>query len=196
MNSKNNTKISFLYRDAANYKFWHDAVVAGSVSQEQIDQIMGALEGDGGYFIPSAVGLPCDYASGYEPNDDDHPWCELFADSFEPTDHAPTVDMTAEALVQRFCDAKGRWEDLAPIEFSQAFVQPEASEPSDQTAPELRVVVVVEGGIVQAVYASDTRIGVEVIDTDTDDADECDSIDQALKALEQDVSSGSMTQTY
>lgn len=37
-----NTRISYLYRDAGNYKRWNEAVVEGIITLEQIDSIMGA----------------------------------------------------------------------------------------------------------------------------------------------------------
>ena len=54
-----NTKISYLYRDADNYKMRHEVVIAGSMSEEQEKAIEDSLD-EGVYFIPSQVGLPDD----------------------------------------------------------------------------------------------------------------------------------------
>ena len=104
-----NTRIDFLYRDAANYKFPQHAVISGSITDMQIQTILGCLN-DGEYFIPSQVGLPCSYASPYEPCDDDHPFCALSAQSFSETFSAEDTQITADELVAKFLAAKGNWQ--------------------------------------------------------------------------------------
>ncbi len=47
-----NTHISYLYRDACNYKVHNEAIIRGELSAQQIDVIMGCLN-DGEYFIIS-----------------------------------------------------------------------------------------------------------------------------------------------
>ena len=111
-----NTKIEFLYRDASNYKFYHEVVVAGCISDSQVDTIISTLD-DGEYFIPSVVGLPCDYATGFDENEDDHPWCELSQHSFKRTAAKPTISISASELVKRFEEAKGEWKSLYEAAF-------------------------------------------------------------------------------
>lgn len=103
-----NTKILYLYRDADNYKMMNECVIEGVLSKEQLQVILDCLQ-DGEFFIPSQVGLP-EKRFG-EITESDHCWFELNAYSFLATPDAPTVDLSAEALVQAFCDRKNRWDD-------------------------------------------------------------------------------------
>ena len=105
-----NTKISFLYTDADNYKFVHSVVVNGPATEAQIDAILETLDEEE-FFIPDLVGFPCDYATGYTYNEDaDHPFCRLEKDDFEETSEAPTVDMTMDDVVKSFVAHAGSWE--------------------------------------------------------------------------------------
>lgn len=52
-----NTRISYLYRDASNYKQHNEVTVPGTFSEEQIDVIIGCLD-LGEYFIPKQIGFP------------------------------------------------------------------------------------------------------------------------------------------
>ncbi len=52
-----NTKISYLYRDADNYKMHNKCVIAGTLTTEQARTIKDSCE-MGEYFIPRQVGLP------------------------------------------------------------------------------------------------------------------------------------------
>lgn len=108
-----NTKISFTYRDAANYKIQNSCVLAGEINSNMIAMILDACE-DGERFIPEAVGLP--HATfediGYSYHDDlDHPWFELGKYNFELTFDPPSVDLTLPRLVANFVVHKNHWED-------------------------------------------------------------------------------------
>lgn len=108
-----NTKISFTYRDAANYKIQNSCVLAGEINSNMIAMILDACE-DGKRFIPEAVGLP--HATfediGYSYHDDlDHPWFELGKYNFELTFDPPSVDLTLPRLVANFVVHKNHWED-------------------------------------------------------------------------------------
>lgn len=103
-----NTKISYLYRDASNYKMPNDIVIAGLITEHQIDIIMDCLDG-GQYFIPKQVGLPEERFGEW--TEDDHCWFELHRDSFVATGEEPGADLTADELVWRFREAKGNWND-------------------------------------------------------------------------------------
>ena len=107
-----NTIINFLYRDAANYKFWYQEIVKGEITEDQKKTIFSTLD-QGEYFIPAAVGLNCGYAAGYAPCDDDHPWCELWEDAFQLTNEPPTTELTTEELTAAFLNAKPKWEEYA-----------------------------------------------------------------------------------
>ena len=83
-------------------------VIRGSISPEQIDTIIGCLE-DEMHFIPRQVGLPEDRFD--EMTEDDHAWFELERESFEPTDHAATEDISVLELVENFKKAKNNWDE-------------------------------------------------------------------------------------
>lgn len=103
-----NTKISYLYRDASNYKKWNEAVLEGVITDDQIDSIIGCLE-CGEYFIPKQVGLP---ETRFEKvTSDDHCWFELNRDSFALTDEEADIDMDVGELVRAFIEAFGKWDD-------------------------------------------------------------------------------------
>lgn len=106
-----NTLIGYMYRDAANYKFYYEEVVAGAITEDQIGTILNCLD-CGIYFIPGQVGLPCEYARNCDYDEQlDHPWCELREDGFELVNDEPTLNMTVNTLVQSFLNASGRWEE-------------------------------------------------------------------------------------
>lgn len=104
-----NTKISYMYRDADNYKTWNEEVLKGEISAQQLMTIVDCLE-DKMYFIPSQVGLP--EVRFDDVTEADHCWFELCPEQdFSSTEHAPTIDMTVDELVKRFQAARGRWND-------------------------------------------------------------------------------------
>lgn len=90
-----NTEVSYLYRDAHNYKNQTSVVVEGEV---QFSDIVPYLSEDK-YFIPVQVGL--EGLNGYDA-ETDHPWHEIDPDDFELTRAKPTIDLTAAELVANF----------------------------------------------------------------------------------------------
>ena len=100
-----NTKFSYLYRDAGNYKFFKDVVLDGVLSLDQLNPSLWESE----YFIPSEVGLP-----DLQPEPltvDDHIWHEI--DAIEYTDDEPTTDISATSLVERFkISKKNSWNQI------------------------------------------------------------------------------------
>lgn len=103
-----NTKISYLYRDASNYKMPNEVVIAGPITEHQISIIMDCLECREN-FIPSQVGLPEERFGEW--TEDDHCWFELQRCGFEATGEEPDVYITADELVGKFLEAKGNWDD-------------------------------------------------------------------------------------
>lgn len=101
-----NTKITYLYRDAANWKKLNIAVVSGVITEPQKDIIMSHLY-EGEYFIPRQVGLPELRFSKI--TDLDHCWFELSRNSFEATNESPTEIINVDELVQRFRTVQ--WDD-------------------------------------------------------------------------------------
>lgn len=86
-----NTKISYLYRDADNYKMHNKCVIAGTLTTEQTRTIKDCCE-MGEYFIPRQVGLPERRFDRYDPTVD-HCWFELDEDCFSETIEPPKADI-------------------------------------------------------------------------------------------------------
>ena len=107
-----NTKISYLYRDADNYKQHNECVIAGTLTAEQTRTIKDCCD-MGEYFIPRQVGLPERRFDRYDPAVD-HCWFELDEDSFSETIEPPTVALTATELVNRFEECRNNWQEDAP----------------------------------------------------------------------------------
>lgn len=103
-----NTRISYLYRDASNYKQHNEVIVSGTFTEEQIDTIIGCLD-EGEYFIPRQIGFP-EIRFG-EITEDDHCWFELSRDCFEETDAKPDIEMLPEEVVEKFVESVGKWDD-------------------------------------------------------------------------------------
>ena len=102
-----NTKFTYLYRDASNYKRNKTVVVRGNLVLEELQP---HLE-DGERFIPGQVDLPypqLEWSGDHYafPTEDDHVWCEVIPDGFEETTDEPTLDSTAEELLIKFQAAK------------------------------------------------------------------------------------------
>ena len=106
-----NTKISYPYRDAGNYKRYNECIVAGALSAKQIRAILDCCD-MGEYFIPGQVGLPEHRFDTYD-SQADHCWFELTADSFSETIEPPTIALTATELVNRFEGCRNNWQDEA-----------------------------------------------------------------------------------
>ncbi|WP_461818166.1 hypothetical protein [Faecalimonas sp.] len=102
-----NTKINYLYRDADNYKQYNEEIIAGTITEEQIQQILETLS-DGEHFIPHLVGFTEVFCGPI--TDSDHPYFELQKTDFEETKEKPTVNLTAEQLVTEFQRNQKNWE--------------------------------------------------------------------------------------
>ena len=101
-----NTKIFYLYRDACNYKTQNQIIVSGTVSDDQVSEILACCEGE--YFIPEQIGW--DLLRGWDVTEDDHPYAELDADSFQLTDEPATSSMTIDEVVMAFKSSKDKWD--------------------------------------------------------------------------------------
>lgn len=121
-----NTRISYLYRDASNYKVPNECIVRGLLTDEQTKAILDCLDRDN--FIPSQVGLPEKRFDRFDPEEDTC-WFELYESGFEPTDAEATVDLSVEELVSRFLSKKNHWEIPLTPGFEQDFEAPGAAEP-------------------------------------------------------------------
>ena len=104
-----NTKISYLYRDADNYKVHNECVIEGGLTEQQIETIMDCCD-CGEYFIPGQVGMPERKFDEYD-SEADHCWFELSRDGFEQTSRPADISLTAEQLVSNFSACKDNWQD-------------------------------------------------------------------------------------
>ena len=93
-----NSKISYSYCDASNYKAHNECVINGLLSDEQRQTILNCLY-EGEFFVPGAVGLDVELPWEYNPQDD-HPYWTIDEDSFDETSQHPTVNISADALVR------------------------------------------------------------------------------------------------
>ena len=97
-----NTKITYLYRDACNYKTWGEEVIRGTLTQKQLTPYLIDSE----FFIPHDIGLP-----DLQP----HPWTEDDHDlhtieKLEATEEKATVSYNAATLMMYFRRARaGEW---------------------------------------------------------------------------------------
>lgn len=105
-----NTKISYLYRDADNYKVHNECIIEGKLTEQQIEKIMGCCD-EGEYFIPHQVGLPERKFDEYD-TEADHCWFELDRAGFEQTDRPADISLTAQQLVNNFSACKNNWNDM------------------------------------------------------------------------------------
>jgi len=90
-----NTRISYMYRDACNFKQFEEVVIRGRVSLEELDPYLD----DQCLFIPEEIGLPELQKrfgeQGFKfPTEDDHEFHELL--DCIPTEEEPEVDVSAE----------------------------------------------------------------------------------------------------
>nr|WP_276925681.1 hypothetical protein [Faecalibaculum rodentium] len=98
-----NTRIDYLYRDAANYKLYGHVVIPGEITEKQIQKIMKfclPFDGETRQFIPELIGFPV--LKFDLPSDDDHPCCEISPKCFSPTEEKPTIKLSAKRLVMKF----------------------------------------------------------------------------------------------
>ncbi|USN15889.1 hypothetical protein PAPPERLAPAPP_01470 [Brevundimonas phage vB_BpoS-Papperlapapp] len=97
-----NTRLSYMYRDASNYKEHLEFILDGLMTMEQAVKVCSLLTGDGDDFLPVLLGMEsASWSSdgGGAHYADDHPWHEL--NSISPTrqDHdGMTVDQFIAAI--------------------------------------------------------------------------------------------------
>lgn len=104
-----NTKITYLYRDADNYKQLNEVIVNGRLTEEQKRKIISCLDSKE-YFIPHQVDFP-ESRFGKIDLERDTCWFELDESSFKDTSEEQTLDMTPEDVVKQFEAAAGNWDD-------------------------------------------------------------------------------------
>lgn len=124
-----NTEITYMYRDAANYKESKSVVVEGRVTEHQAKAIAACCEKiteSRFYFIPGQVGLD-DLQEGKWDNDLDHPYHTIT--SIRCTDLNALGAMTMNDLVAAFIKtASAGWDDAYKPERYMARDHRETSE--------------------------------------------------------------------
>ena len=99
-----NTKIEYMYRDAANWKQYNECIVSGSITLNEIEVFLHG----GQFFIPGELGLENLFPLPF--GEDDHVWHEIC--SVEPTKKPPTVSFDAAELQKRLqTAAKNEWHE-------------------------------------------------------------------------------------
>ena len=94
-----NTEITYMYRDADNYKVCHSVVLSGMLTEAGLLKISSKLE-MGGDFIPSQVGLPELQGFLGDLSSADDVWHE-WVDAVH-TEEAVDFPLTVDQLVERF----------------------------------------------------------------------------------------------
>ena len=94
---KLNTKIHYIYRDAANYKIYCEEVVRGCVDEKKLECILEEYPLD--EFYPANIGFnaPTFVTQGYKSYPDDPNSHEIV--DIELTTESSTVDMTIEEFI-------------------------------------------------------------------------------------------------
>lgn len=101
-----NTRFSYLYRDASNYKEYHEIIFSRGL---RFEQLLPYLK-DKMFFIPSELGL--DDLQGDEWTIDDHIWHEI--KDIRPTLDTQTVNIEATRLLEKFKIAyENGWNEYA-----------------------------------------------------------------------------------
>lgn len=138
-----NTRIGYLYRDADNYKQYHEEVLEGEITPEQVQAIAACLD-EGENFIPHQVGLP--EVRFDTVTESDHPWFELSSETgFTLTNDSPTVNITVDELASRFQAAKGCWDDESYSDYASAMLG--ETEHSNNDAEPYTIIAMDEPGV-------------------------------------------------
>lgn len=87
------TEVSYMYRDASNYKFHGSFIVDGELSNADLEPYLF----DGESFVPTEVGLP--HLLDVSMNEDDH-WLHEFSRFSPISDGTPIC--TASKLIELF----------------------------------------------------------------------------------------------
>lgn len=116
--SRGNTKLTYAYVDASNYKTQSAVIMAGYAGDiEDWRQYLTAdPDNPNQFFFPAQVGLkPLQgefFGSGGDLYDDDHPYHQLW--EVEETNAKPTVEFSAQELMDRFrLAAETGWDEQA-----------------------------------------------------------------------------------
>lgn len=107
-----NTKITYMYRDADNFKTYNTVILSGMLTEAGLLQISSKFE-MGEDFIPSQVGLPDLQITLGGDLGSDHVWHE-WVDAVH-TEEAADFLLAVEQLVERFEKLEG-WDEIKALE--------------------------------------------------------------------------------
>ena len=91
-----NSKIFYMYRDAGNYKFYHEVIIHGQLKFEELKPYFH----DHDFFIPSQLDWPELQPESLTP--DDHIWHQIY--DVEKTNDEATINISSDTLIKRFLD--------------------------------------------------------------------------------------------
>ena len=89
--------MSYRYADRTNCRQYTSIVVAGTITWEQVAPYLAKQHS----FIPGQLGLE-DLQQRFALPGGDHPWHQITAEDFRPTEATPTTDITGAELAARF----------------------------------------------------------------------------------------------
>ena len=89
-----NTIFSYLYRDASNYKLFHEEIIHGELTLEQIQPYLDQNL----YFIPAVIGMKALEFEVWDQNED-HDWHEI--ELLTLTDKEPTIELSADEIISK-----------------------------------------------------------------------------------------------
>ncbi len=93
-----NIKMTYLYRDAGNYKHWFEVVFPNrsGISVEELTKEIKQRLISGEYFEQSQAPVPFEYPDSFDP-ELDHTWLEFY--SFEEVDETPHIAQDIASFV-------------------------------------------------------------------------------------------------
>ena len=97
-----NTRFTYKYTDAGNYKVWGEEVIKGTLTLNQLTPYLIDTE----FFIPKDIGLPD--LQPHPRNEDDHDLHTI--EELTVTADKATINLNAETLINNFKKARdGEW---------------------------------------------------------------------------------------
>ena len=103
-----NSKIYYMYRDAGNYKFYHEVIIRGKLSLEDLKPFFH----DHDFFIPTQFGWP-----DLQPEpltDNDHIWHQIY--EVESTNEKETYNISSNELISKFRNLSSKnWNEFEVI---------------------------------------------------------------------------------
>ena len=164
----NKIKLNFLYRDAGNYKNFHE-VIASNNNGHSIEEITKAFNSLGENFVPTYYGLPsmAGLENEFLPLDDssdDHPYVEFIDVEEYCGPQVPEVD------ISKILKAIKEGGDKSVIDSYQKEAAEKISQAVANIGHPLKLIARIEGGILQEItHNIPGNPEIRVIDCDNTD---------------------------